>query len=33
MQAGCQLVQAGHANVWDYPWEYFLVAMDELAKK
>jgi hypothetical protein len=33
MQAGCRLVMAGHAAVWEYPWELFHIALDELGKK
>ena len=27
----CTLVRAGHAMVFDYPWELFLTAVEELS--
>ena len=29
--SACALVRAGHADVWNYPWQVFVAAMDELA--
>lgn len=29
--SACALVRAGHAQVFDYPWPVFLIAVDELS--
>jgi len=31
VKTACALARAGHALVFDYPWDLFLIAMEEIS--